>query len=100
MKLFTKNQIISAVKITALSAILIVGLNYANAAWSGPTANPPSAGISAPINVSSVNQVKNGSLGVNTLSVFGDGLINRDMTATEFCLNNSCITSWSQIPTK
>lgn len=98
--MFTKKQIISAIKITILSAILIVGLNYVNAAWSGPTANPPNAGVSTPINVSSVNQVKNGSLGVNSLSVFGDGLIQRDMTATEFCLGNSCITSWSQIPTK
>ncbi|TSD03217.1 MAG: YD repeat-containing protein [Parcubacteria group bacterium Athens0714_16] len=93
--MFTKNQIISAIKITTMSAILIVGLNYANAAWSGPTASAPSGGIPTPVNLSSINQIKNGSLGVNALSVFGDGLFNRDMTAEQFCLNGCCISSWS-----
>ena len=96
--MFTKKQITSAIKITVLSAILIVGLNYVNAAWSGPTANPPSGGIPTPVNISSVNQVKNGGLGVNALSVFGDGLISRDMTATEFCFTDgTCISAWSQL---
>ncbi|MBU3969034.1 hypothetical protein KJ991_02355 [Patescibacteria group bacterium] len=96
--MFTKKQITSGIKITVLSAILIVGLNYANAAWSGPTANPPSGGIPTPVNVSSINQVKNGGLGVNALSVFGDGLFSRDMTANEFCFSDGkCITSWSQL---
>ena len=94
MKLFTKKQIISAIKITVLSAILIVGLNYANAAWSGPTATAPDGNTPAPINIGVLSQIKNGGLGLNALSVFGNGLFTGKATAQRFCFTNgSCVSS-------
>lgn len=42
----------------------------ANAAWVGPTANPPNGNVAAPINVSDVNQVKEGGLTIGG-TVFG-----------------------------
>ncbi|MFA5838805.1 MAG: hypothetical protein WC849_02610 [Candidatus Paceibacterota bacterium] len=96
-KLFTKKQIISAFKITFLSAILIVGLNYANAAWSGPTATAPDGNTPSPINIGTSSQIKNGGLGVNALSVFGNGLFTGKATAQRFCFANGvCISSWPE----
>lgn len=96
-KLFTKKQIINAIKITTLSAILIVGLNYANAAWSGPTASAPDGNTPAPVNIGILSQIKNGGLGVNALSVFGDGLFTGKATANRFCFTNGvCVSSWPE----
>lgn len=47
----------------------------AAAAWTGPTGNPPSGNVSAPINVGTTNQLKNGNLGVNGLAVFGNSIL-------------------------
>ena len=44
------------------------------AAWTDPTEPPPNGNVAAPINVGSIAQVKNGGLGVNTLTVFGNSL--------------------------
>ena len=44
------------------------------AAWTDPTEAPPNGNVAAPINVGSTAQVKNGGLGVNTLTVFGNSL--------------------------
>jgi hypothetical protein len=44
-------------------------------AWTGPTAAPPGNNAAAPLNVGSVNQVKNGNIGVNGLAVFGNTLL-------------------------
>ncbi|MGA2496084.1 MAG: hypothetical protein ABSF67_24705 [Roseiarcus sp.] len=44
-------------------------------AWTGPTATAPAGNVAAPINVSSIDQVKNGNLGVNGLAVFGNTLL-------------------------
>lgn len=43
-------------------------------AWTGPTATAPSGNVSAPINVSATSQLKNGSLGINALAVFGNSI--------------------------
>ena len=40
-------------------------------AWTGPTGTAPANNVSAPINVSTTDQVKNAGLSVNALSVFG-----------------------------
>lgn len=45
------------------------------AAWTAPSGTPPNNNVSAPINVSSTNQVKNGTIGVNGLAVFGNSLL-------------------------
>ena len=97
MKFFTKKQITSAIKITVLSAILIVGLNYANAAWSGPTATAPNGNTSGPINIGTTSQIKGGGLGVNALSVFGDGLFTGKISAKRFCFASGiCVSSWPE----
>ena len=44
------------------------------AAWTGPTQAPPDGNVPAPINVGTTGQVKNGGLGVDTLTVFGNSL--------------------------
>ena len=51
---------------------LSVGVAYA--AWTGPTEAPPNGNVPAPINVGTTGQVKNGGLGLNTLTVFGNSL--------------------------
>jgi hypothetical protein len=62
-------------KFIVLSAIftLALSVNYLFAAWTGPTAPPPGNNTPTPVNVGTVNQVKDGSLGLNGLSVFGSG---------------------------
>jgi hypothetical protein len=57
---------------------IAVGLTFSAliaAAWTGPTASPPGNNVSAPINVGTTNQVKNGNIGVNGLAVFGNTLL-------------------------
>ena len=44
-------------------------------AWTGPTASPPSGNKPAPVNVGTTDQVKDSSLGVNGLAVFGNTLL-------------------------
>jgi len=62
----------------------------ANATWTSAPANPPTGNSSAPLNVSTASQTKNGNLIVNGLS------------ATALCLPGSlptggCINMWSQV---
>jgi hypothetical protein len=57
---------------------IVIGLTFDAAmaiAWTGPTASPPNNNVSAPINVSGTSQVKNGDLGVNNFSAFGNELL-------------------------
>ncbi len=44
-------------------------------AWVGPTGAPPNNNVSSPLNVGSVDQVKNGGVGVNALAVFGNTIL-------------------------
>lgn len=44
-------------------------------AWSGPTSAPPNGNVAAPINVGTVDQVKNAGLAINTLAIFGDAIL-------------------------
>ena len=44
-------------------------------AWTAPPSSAPGSNVSAPINVGSISQSKNGVLGVNGLGVFGNELI-------------------------
>jgi hypothetical protein len=61
---------------SALAAALLILLGASTAsAWTGPTASPPSANVSAPLNVGATAQVKNGNIGVNGLAVFGNTLL-------------------------
>ena len=65
----------SLTKFLILTIILTVALsvNYLFAAWVGPTQAPPGGNTSAPIHVGSTNQVKDGGLSLDALSVFGGG---------------------------
>ncbi len=44
-------------------------------AWTGPTASAPNSNIGAPINVGTTPQTKNGDLGVNNISAFGNAML-------------------------
>lgn len=67
-------------KLTIQLAVVIVtfttfaGYSYLNAAttWTAPVGTPPANNVDAPINVGASNQIKNGSLGVNGLSINAD----------------------------
>lgn len=48
----------------AFVATFAIGISYTYASWTGPTATPPNANTSAPLNISSVTQYKAGPLGV------------------------------------
>ena len=58
-----------------VGVVAVLAVVVEASAWSGPTANPPSGNVAAPINVGSASQTKNGSLGVNGLAVFGNSLL-------------------------
>ena len=45
-------------------------------AWTGPTQTAPGGNVSAPINVGSIDQVKSAGLGVNSLAVYGNTILN------------------------
>ena len=54
-----------------LFIVLFVTFAGTVVAWTGPSATAPSGNVDAPINVGSASQVKNGALGVNSLTVYG-----------------------------
>ena len=61
--------------VAALGIPLLAFLSFTLvAAWTGPTQAPPDGNVPAPINVGTTGQVKNGGLGVDTLTVFGNSL--------------------------
>lgn len=75
----TSKKHIDTLKIVILALILTLGLNYAHAQWTGPTAPPPGNNAPAPINVSGSGQSKAGWLTLGStiapghaLDVYGD----------------------------
>ncbi|MDB5238364.1 MAG: hypothetical protein JWM46_634 [Candidatus Kaiserbacteria bacterium] len=60
-----------------LSVTLLAGLLLSGSAsaWTGPTASPPSANVSAPLNVSTADQLKHGWIGLDSLSIFDHMII-------------------------
>lgn len=97
MKTF-KYELWQSAKILTIVLVLSVGVQYASAAWTGPTATPPNENTSAPINVSATSQVKSGGLGVTNLiadSVTIGATTNTSaITSPKFCIGSSCITTW------
>ena len=60
----------------SLAASLVVSvflITPTTHAWTSPPASPPNSNVSAPINVGATTQVKNGNMGMNTLTAYGDG---------------------------
>ena len=71
----------SLTKLTKDIGLLTVALtlalvaNFAYGQWADPTGAPPTNNAAAPVNVGISNQIKDGGLGVNALSVFGSAYI-------------------------
>jgi hypothetical protein len=62
----------------------VVSYSIMSAAWTGPTDTAPAGNIAAPLNVSNIAQDKNGVLGLNGLSIFGDQVIDSTSPAIKF----------------
>ncbi len=61
-----------------LIAAGLIGATFSSViaiAWDGPTQVPPSGNVTAPVNVGTADQVKDGGLSVNSLAVFGNTII-------------------------
>ena len=69
------NRFFVPLQFTLCFAIGAIFFSLVASAWTGPTATAPGNNTAAPINVGSVNQVKNGNIGVNGLAVFGNTLL-------------------------
>jgi hypothetical protein len=90
---------------------LIIGLSLAATvsylnAWTGPTQTAPEGNVSAPLNIGSALQFKNGSLSLGTttlptvgytLDVDGKGVFSEAVASANFCLGVDCISSWSSV---
>ena len=57
------------------SLALSLGFAHAASAWTGPTASPPSANVSAPLNVSTGDQIKHGWIGLDSMSILNHLII-------------------------
>ncbi|MBL7045280.1 MAG: hypothetical protein ISR98_01640 [Parcubacteria group bacterium] len=66
-KTLTKILILGIILTTAL------GVNYLFAAWTGPTQAPTGGNTSTPVHIGTTDQVKDGGLSLDGLSVFGGG---------------------------
>ena len=62
----TKNLPLTISAIVLISLMVGWGIDLAIAVWSGPTADPPVSDVFPPINVSVIEQWKDGRLGVGT----------------------------------
>ena len=56
-------------------------------AWTAPGSTPPNGNVSAPVNIGTTDQVKNGGLSVNTLLVSGNAAIYRSGVTTKLGIN-------------
>ena len=72
-KTITKSLILVAVLTVAL------GVNYLFAAWTGPTQAPTGGNTSTPVHIGSTDQIKDGGLSLDALSVFGGGYFQGDV---------------------
>jgi hypothetical protein len=60
---------------TLLIASVVLTTASVLSAWTGPTVAPPNNNVPAPINVGATDQVKDASLGLNGLAVFGNAIL-------------------------
>lgn len=58
-----------------LAILATVPVSAIAQSWTSPTATPPSGNVSAPLNVSSSNQIKSGGISVGSISVTGGAYI-------------------------
>jgi hypothetical protein len=71
MSAFSFKQLFAFFTLLALATLIAGALS----AWTGPTATPPDGNVSAPLNVGTTDQVKDGGLGVDSLAVFGNTIL-------------------------
>jgi hypothetical protein len=71
-----------AVKGVIVGAGALVGAVVVTA-WTGPTGTAPNSNVSAPINVGTASQTKNGALGVNSLAVYGNASVSGSISTDE-----------------
>ena len=64
---------ITKLLILTIAFTFVLSASYLFAAWTGPIEPPPGGNTPTPIHVGTTNQVKNGGLSLNALSVFGGG---------------------------
>ena len=57
----------------AIAFTFALSVNYIFAAWTGPIQAPPGGNTPTPVHIGTTAQVKDGGLGLNALSVFGNG---------------------------
>src|SRR3989344_2268107 len=79
-------------KLFARTFVVALGIIAAGAvvAWTGPTGTAPNNNAPAPINTTATTQTKTGILSS------GDSFVAPNMTANQFCIGTSCVTSWGQ----
>ena len=62
---------LSTIKVVVLALVLGLGISYAQAVWTGPTAAPTGGNVAAPLNVGATAQTKTGDLTVGNLTLTG-----------------------------
>ena len=76
--------------VTGVLFTLFAGYSFMNAAsWTAPTGTPPADNVPAPINVGTITQEKEGTLGVNSLAVFGASSFTGVATFNNKLISNS-----------
>lgn len=75
------SSIFQSLKILSIALVLSMGVQYATAAWTGPTATAPGGNVSAPINVGATDQIKSGGFWASSLGADGGVRIGTTNTA-------------------
>lgn len=84
----TFREFFAKVGIAAMALTLALGFNYLYA-WTAPTQNPPLGNVSAPLNVSAIDQVKDG--GLSAYAFYSPGYIQTD---SGICMGEACVEAW------
>lgn len=58
-----------------LGAFLFSFMQYAGA-WTSPASAPPNGNVASPVNVGVIDQIKSAGLGINSLAVYGNAILN------------------------
>jgi len=58
-----------------LLSVFLMSAVVTQAAWTAPASTPPNGNVDAPINVGTVNQIKNGGFGANSLAIYGNSYV-------------------------
>jgi len=93
-----RNQLFTALKVSALALALSFGMSYA-LAWTAPSTTPPGGNVAAPINTSGTAQTKTGAFTISattttsTLIAGGLGVIADSLTTNGITFGDGTIQS-------